>query len=62
MIKKTRYCDICGGEIPWHAKRYKFTRFLTSPYCGEEKRSYDLCSDCHSKFIEFVKRSDNNGE
>ena len=60
MTKKVRYCDICNNEIPRFAKRYKYTKIDFLFMSGETHYSYDMCSDCRSKFDKFVKRSDNN--
>lgn len=61
MTKKVRYCDVCNNEIPSFSKRYRYTKIDFLPYVGETLYSYDMCSDCRSKFDEFVKRSVDNG-
>lgn len=63
MIKKARYCDVCGKEMSWYADRYRFKTYHYN-YPGEETiKCRDMCRDCFTSFITFLnQRSDNNAE
>ena len=71
MMKETIVtCDICGKNITYQDKRYKFKRYNNS-YMNYEDFEWqkwdklDMCQECYGCFIHFInesKRSDNNAE
>lgn len=56
MKKTALLCDVCGKEIPWHTDRYKFKTYHYHPYDGEIIKCRDMCSDCFTSFITFLKQ------
>lgn len=66
MIRKTKYCDRCGAEMPFdhfpRAER-KLTGTLRIGHGQYDyySESYDMCKKCCKAFEQFMKGGEGDG-